>query len=290
MCSFDFVFYFLLSFQQGTSQILTGLIFHPLFPGAILPTSQANPDAQNGILPAGQAGANPASQGTPEDPFSTPSGTDDDFAATTPAGIQRGRPTTEETPTGSPKGGFSKPGRHPGPWTSSVEWERRVLCLALTNTDPNSIREPLYSLTFDSSNKGIFFQDYYPYWGFPDSSVDKESTCNAGDPSLIPGSGRYTGEGIDYPLHYSWASYWTYPKRKHLIADIIYFPCWVRAENIWNQMVRSLSHPPYTPSNTHRTQLINQDTLSRSLIMDETQDLPNIRWQAALSNRLELAQ
>ncbi|XP_070646845.1 amelotin [Bos indicus] len=104
MCSFDFVFYFLLSFQQGTSQILTGLIFHPLFPGAILPTSQANPDAQNGILPAGQAGANPAAQGTPEDPFSTPSGTDDDFASTTPAGIQRGRPTTEETPTGSPKG------------------------------------------------------------------------------------------------------------------------------------------------------------------------------------------
>ncbi|XDC56521.1 hypothetical protein R6Z07M_007703 [Ovis aries] len=89
---------------QGTSQILTGLIFHPLFPGAILPTSQANPDAQNGILPAGQAGANPATQGTPEDPFSTPSGTDDDFAATTPAGIQRGRQTTEEAPTGSPKG------------------------------------------------------------------------------------------------------------------------------------------------------------------------------------------
>lgn len=113
MCSFDFVFYFLLSFQQGTSQILTGLIFHPLFPGAILPTSQANPDAQNGILPAGQAGANPAAQGTPEDPFSTPSGTDDDFASTTPAGIQRGRPTTEETPTGSPKGRFSKPGGHP---------------------------------------------------------------------------------------------------------------------------------------------------------------------------------
>ncbi|XP_061001551.1 amelotin [Dama dama] len=90
--------------QQGTSQILTGLIFHPLFAGAILPTSQTNPDAQNGILPAGQAGANPATQGTPEEPFSTPSGTDDDFAVTTPAGIQRGRQTTEETPTASPKG------------------------------------------------------------------------------------------------------------------------------------------------------------------------------------------
>ena len=37
----------------------------------------------------------------------------------------------------------------------------------------------------------------------PDSSVGKESTCNAGDPSLIPGSGRSTGEGIGYPLQYS---------------------------------------------------------------------------------------
>ena len=46
-------------------------------------------------------------------------------------------------------------------------------------------------------------------WGFPDflhSSVDKESACNTGDPGLIPGSGRSTGEGIGYPLQYSWAS------------------------------------------------------------------------------------
>ena len=42
--------------------------------------------------------------------------------------------------------------------------------------------------------------------GFPDSSVVKESACNAGDPSLIPGSGRSSGEGIGYPLQYSWAS------------------------------------------------------------------------------------
>ena len=41
---------------------------------------------------------------------------------------------------------------------------------------------------------------------FPDSSVGKESTCNAGDPGSIPGSGRFTGEGIHYPLQYSWAS------------------------------------------------------------------------------------
>ena len=41
--------------------------------------------------------------------------------------------------------------------------------------------------------------------GFPDSSVGKESTCNARDPSSIPGLGRSLGEGIGYPLQYSWA-------------------------------------------------------------------------------------
>ena len=38
---------------------------------------------------------------------------------------------------------------------------------------------------------------------FPDSSVGKESACNAGDPGSIPGSGRSTGERIGYPLQYS---------------------------------------------------------------------------------------
>ena len=42
--------------------------------------------------------------------------------------------------------------------------------------------------------------------GFPDSSVGKQSIYNAGDPGLIPGSGRSPGEGIGYPLQYSWAS------------------------------------------------------------------------------------
>ena len=41
---------------------------------------------------------------------------------------------------------------------------------------------------------------------FPDSSVSKESACNAGDPGSIPGSGRSAGKGIGYPLQYSWAS------------------------------------------------------------------------------------
>ena len=41
-------------------------------------------------------------------------------------------------------------------------------------------------------------------WGFPDSL---ESARKAGDPSSVPELGRFAGEGIDYPLQYSWASF-----------------------------------------------------------------------------------
>ena len=61
--------------------------------------------------------------------------------------------------------------------------------------------------------------------GFPESSVGKESACNAEDPSLIPGSERSAGEGIVYPLQYSWAS---------LVTQLIQNPpamqeAWVRS-------------------------------------------------------------
>ena len=42
--------------------------------------------------------------------------------------------------------------------------------------------------------------------GFPGGSDGKESSCNAGDPSFIPWLGISPGEGIGYPLWYSWAS------------------------------------------------------------------------------------
>ena len=51
--------------------------------------------------------------------------------------------------------------------------------------------------------------------GFPDSTVGKEPTCNAGAPALIPGLGRSCGEGIGYPLQDSWAS---------LVAQIVKNP------------------------------------------------------------------
>ena len=42
--------------------------------------------------------------------------------------------------------------------------------------------------------------------GFPGGSAGEESSYNAGHSSLILGSGRSPGEGIGYPLQYSWAS------------------------------------------------------------------------------------
>ena len=41
------------------------------------------------------------------------------------------------------------------------------------------------------------------YLGFPGGSDGKEPACNAGDPGLIPGSGRSPGEENGYPLQYS---------------------------------------------------------------------------------------
>ena len=40
---------------------------------------------------------------------------------------------------------------------------------------------------------------------FANSSVGKESACNARDPGSIPGLGISPGEGIGYPLQCSWA-------------------------------------------------------------------------------------
>ena len=67
---------------------------------------------------------------------------------------------------------------------------------------------------------------YITMRGIPGSSAGKESACNAGDPGLIPGSGRSTGEGIGYPLLYSWAS---------LVAQLVKKP-----PAVWETWVRSL--------------------------------------------------
>ena len=62
--------------------------------------------------------------------------------------------------------------------------------------------------------------------GVPGGSAGKESACNAGDPSWIPGSGRSPIDRIGYSLQYTWAS---------LVAQMVKNP-----PVIWVTWVRSL--------------------------------------------------
>ena len=56
---------------------------------------------------------------------------------------------------------------------------------------------------FNCSNRKLIMIPNYSLLGFPCSSTGKESACNAGDLSLIPGLGRCPGERKSYPLQYS---------------------------------------------------------------------------------------
>ena len=64
------------------------------------------------------------------------------------------------------------------------------------------------------------------FFHLPCGSDGKESACSAGDPGLIPGLGTSAGEGIHYPLWYSWAS---------LVAQLVKNP-----PVMWETWVQSL--------------------------------------------------
>ena len=83
-------------------------------------------------------------------------------------------------------GPSANPTSHTHCWTTASQ--SLHLCIPVTSSGKPSLTTPS------------------PRWGFPDSSVGKESACNAEDPGLIPGLGRSPGEGIGYSLQYSWAS------------------------------------------------------------------------------------
>ena len=63
---------------------------------------------------------------------------------------------------------------------------------------------------------------------FPGGSDGKESTCNAGDLGLIPGSGRSPGEGNSSPLQYSCLE--TFMDRE------AWWPTVHGVPNIWTQL------------------------------------------------------
>jgi len=77
--------------------------------------------------------------------------------------------------------------------------------------------------------------------------------CNAGEPSLIPGSGKSAGEGIGYPLQYSWAS---------LVAQLVKNPpaMWETGFDPWVGKIpwrrEWLPTPVFWPGEFHRLDCI----------------------------------
>ena len=97
------------------------------------------------------------------------------------------------------------------------------------------------------TNSILFCSELYKK-GFPDSSVGKEPACNAGDPSSIPRLGRSAGEGIGYPLQYSWASLVAQLVKIHLQCGRPGFDPWV-GKIPWRR--QRLPTPVFWPGQFH---------------------------------------
>ena len=114
------------------------------------------------------------------------------------------------------------------PWTSayqaplSVGFSRQEYWSGVPLPSPKEHDRDAFKVWFFL----FFFSNYQVFQlGFPGSSVGKESTCNAGNPGSIPGSGRSTGDGIGYPLQYCWAS---------LVAQLVKNPPAVWETWVWS--------------------------------------------------------
>ena len=84
----------------------------------------------------------------------------------------------------------------------------KILSNALFKCTYFEIKEMAFGLVASQGflqKRYFIFSFSFPLQGFPHSSVGKEPACNVGDTSSVPGLGRSPGEGIGYPLQYSWA-------------------------------------------------------------------------------------
>ena len=107
-------------------------------------------------------------------------------------------------------------------WACAEGWDSCLMVSSGKSQRPNLCQLSLWNAMMQCKFSPTFF--VFPYcsplsMGFPDSSAGKQSSCNAEDPRSIPGLGRSAGEGIGYPLQYSWAS---------LVAQLVKSPLAIR--------------------------------------------------------------
>ena len=93
-------------------------------------------------------------------------------------------------------------------WKMNI-WKQREECLESPHI-PHLPQQPLTIIPYNSTWPNLLVPSYiiiiYSKIYITYRAVGKESACNAADPGWILGSGRSPGEGIGYPLQYSWAS------------------------------------------------------------------------------------
>ena len=94
-----------------------------------------------------------------------------------------------------------------------LPWEEKKLIFLYSGILWSHLKTDILKVTLRKSELSFSYSfcltfklNCVAYKGFPGSSAGKESPCNAGEPGVIPGSGRSAGEGNGYPLQCSWAS------------------------------------------------------------------------------------
>ena len=124
---------------------------------------------------------------------------------------------------------------------------------------------------------------------FSGSSAGKEFACNAGDLGSIPGSGRSPGEGIGYPLQYSWASLVAQPVKNQpaMQETWVWSLGWEDSlkkgmathSNILAWRIALTEKPGRLQSMGSQRVGHNKERLSLSLLLHALQELQRRQWQ-----------
>ena len=110
--------------------------------------------------------------------------------------------------------------------------------------------------------------------------MSKESTCNAGDPSSIPESGRSTGEGIGYLLQYSWISLVVQQVKKPPAKQ----ETWVQSLGWENTLEKGKAYPhQYSGLENSMNCIVHGVTKSRTRLNDFHFQLHNYNSKGCLS-------
>ena len=124
-------------------------------------------------------------------------------------------------------------------WSLPTRDQTHLPCFGRQSLNHWTTRDPLLCLFWSFGN--LFSL------GFPDGSVGKDSACNAEESSSIPGSQRSPGEGIGYPLQYSWASLVAHMVKNRLQCKGPGFSPWVGKmpwRRAWNPVQYSCLENP----------------------------------------------